>query len=145
MKLKNITAELIKRIKNKTITHDEARYEIEKFQRFLMQEELGTIENYPRQSVICAIMEHYPDKIDSEEIKEFTLQKLSNFMNCLWELTFVKKERIYANPAVIKSLMEYIKGVQNEDSGDRKPTFIIKNWIEPESQGEIIRAEPKTL
>ncbi len=133
------------RIKSKSISSNELFLEIEKLDEHIAGHVGATFQNYSRKEIIDEIIKVYPERIDVEELKERTQEKINKFFFRLIELLFCEKSKISVSSSTITLILNHMKGVQNDDLGDGKPTFIIKNWIEPESQGEIIRAEPKTL
>ena len=125
-----ITAQELNQIKNNLISHLAQPYE--------------TLETYHKKHLILKVMEHYPDVLDFNTIKEYTQYKVNALLNPLYKCVS-ENVPIKNNPMMIKMLINHMKGKEDSDNIGLQPQIVI-NTIPPLSKsGQYSLPEPKTI
>jgi hypothetical protein len=104
---------------------------------------VGTLENYPKKNIVEALMKHYPGTLDKQFTEEYTQSKVNSFMNILYDLT-VSNKKIYANPLIVKMLLQHIKGSEDHSGSSLNQQIVIQNYFPLENCGQATLPEPKT-
>jgi hypothetical protein len=137
-----VDKDIIEKIKNKLL-HRNACIKIK--QEFLkhLTTPTGTIQNYPRNSIIYALMEHYPEIIDKNEVQEYTQNKVNALMSHIYEFV-IQGKKIYANPLIIRMLINHLRGKDDSDLQDMQHSIVIQNYFPLADTGSHTPPELKT-
>jgi hypothetical protein len=103
---------------------------------------VGTLENYPQKTIVKALMKHYPGTLDEQITAEYTQSKVNDFMNVIYDLT-VSNKKIYANPFIIKMIVNHIRGKDESSSSLTNQQIVIQNWFPAADSGKPTLPEPK--
>jgi hypothetical protein len=132
---------ILHKIETRKISQGERMKIKSDFMKYLGQP-CGTLQNYPQKSLVIALMEHYPGTLDRNIVEEYTQLKVNTLMSNIYE-SVIANRKIYANPMIIKMLVDHIRGAEDSSKNGFNQQIVIQNWFPTDDNGKYTRPEQK--